>query len=248
MVFLAFVCVIISQISTALRLRVMIGKHDKKIGFWTIFKANMVSAATAFSMVKFSDGLKVYFLKKKGAGLSSAMTGYVGERVLDVLFAAMILTLFLGAYSWTGVVLIFLAVMFLVVFSKHLKKFAKIRFLKFLEKMSDFSENLKGLLKVKTLVPLILLTCGNFFFSSVAIGLATGSGVGLGIMAFAIGMGILAASPIPAGIGLYEAGVSAYLATQGISAEAALGGILVYRFFAFWLPSIAGSLIIAREL
>lgn len=245
---LAMMCVIISQFCTALRLRVMIGKRNKEIRFWDVFKANLVSAATAFSMVKFSDGLKVYFLKKKGAGVSDAMTGYVGERVCDVLFAAVILTLFLGTEAWMGAVLVGLALIFLFVVSRQLKSLAKIRFLKFLEKISDFSAQLKGLMKPRTFVPILLLTSANFFFSSVAIGLATGSGLGLGVMAFAVGMGLLAASPIPGGIGLYEAGVSAYLVAQGVAVEAALGGILVYRFFSFWLPSILGGLIIAREL
>jgi putative heme transporter len=47
--------------------------------------------------------------------------------------------------------------------------------------------------------------------------------------------------PLPGGIGGVDGGMIGAFAAFGVSVELAVPAVLVYRLFAFWLPSIPGA-------
>ncbi len=70
---------------------------------------------------------------------------------------------------------------------------------------------------------------------------ATGHPIGFLALAIAYCIGYLTtAVPIPAGLGVLDAGLTASLALYGMSPSAAVGAVLVYHAIAIWVPGVGG--------
>ncbi len=72
--------------------------------------------------------------------------------------------------------------------------------------------------------------------------IAVGGHVPLTTLAFLYLAGSAAANatPVPAGLGVMDAALVAGLTTFGVAPASALAGVLLYRFFTYWLPLLPG--------
>jgi uncharacterized protein (TIRG00374 family) len=61
------------------------------------------------------------------------------------------------------------------------------------------------------------------------------------IQAYFVGM-LANLLPLPGGIGGVDGGMIGALVAFGVSGGLALVAVLVYRFFAFWLPTLPGAI------
>jgi uncharacterized protein (TIRG00374 family) len=72
---------------------------------------------------------------------------------------------------------------------------------------------------------------------------AFGSPPPLAVLIQAYFVGMLAnLLPLPGGIGGVDGGMIGALVAFGVSGSLALVAVLVYRFFAFWLPTLPGTI------
>ena len=70
---------------------------------------------------------------------------------------------------------------------------------------------------------------------------ATGHRIGFLALAIAYCIGYLAtAVPIPAGLGVLDAGLAASLVLYGLSPSASVGAVIVYHAIAIWVPAVGG--------
>jgi uncharacterized membrane protein YbhN (UPF0104 family) len=70
---------------------------------------------------------------------------------------------------------------------------------------------------------------------------ATGHPIGLPALAVAYCIGYLATTvPVPAGLGVLDAGLAASLALYGMAPSAAVGAVLVYHSISIWVPGAGG--------
>jgi len=70
---------------------------------------------------------------------------------------------------------------------------------------------------------------------------ATGHQIGFLALAIAYCIGYLTtAVPIPAGLGLLDAGLAASLVLYGLSPSASIGAVVVYHSIAIWVPGLGG--------
>ncbi len=244
-ILLTFLFILLSVIVGTFRLKYLIKKQGGLINFWTVFKCYFISLSPVFSMIRFSDSIKIYYLKKKGIILSQAMTAYVGEIVISLFVTGIMFALFLGQYN----IFLFIALCILLLLTFLFVKFShKIPNIKFLNILKDFSENLKSLLNVRSIFFLLIISFIQFFSSAAALSVATGSSFVNGLKALIMGIGIMTTTPTIAGIGFYEVAVPAYLISLGVNQTAAVGGVFVFRFFNLWLPAIIGNFLIHKEL
>jgi uncharacterized protein (TIRG00374 family) len=65
---------------------------------------------------------------------------------------------------------------------------------------------------------------------------------------FVVSSIIATLSPIPLGLGIFEASSTGMLSTLGIPVEAALTSTLLLRGFTLWLPMLPGLWLARREL
>lgn len=230
---------------SVIRIMYILGLLGGKIRLWDIFKAYAISLTTVFSMVKFSDSVRAYYISKKGVPLTYALTTYVAERFFDLTILLPLGAILLGEYSKFAVVGLTVLSLVILIFVKFTHKIPDIRFLRFFK---DFGNDLENIITPNTLLWIVLLSLGSMAMNTTAIKFATGVGWFIALRAFVLGCIVLATSPTPAGIGFYEVAVPAYLVSLGVPSAAALGGILVYRLFQLWLPSILGMLFLHREL
>ena len=70
---------------------------------------------------------------------------------------------------------------------------------------------------------------------------ATGHAIGFIALAIAYCIGYLTtAVPIPAGLGVLDAGLAASLVLYGMSPSASVGAVIVYHSIAIWVPALGG--------
>jgi uncharacterized membrane protein YbhN (UPF0104 family) len=70
---------------------------------------------------------------------------------------------------------------------------------------------------------------------------ATGHHIGFLALAIAYCIGYLTTTlPIPAGLGVLDAGLAASLVLYGLSPSASVGAVLVYHAIAIWVPGVGG--------
>lgn len=67
-------------------------------------------------------------------------------------------------------------------------------------------------------------------------------------VAYAAGKGAAVVAPIPLGLGVYEAGSTAFLVAQSVPFEAALIAAMISRGLSIWLPLIPGAWFVHQEL
>ena len=228
-----------------IRMSYILDLLGSKIKLWDLFKAYAISLTAIFSMIKFSDSVRAYYISKKGAPLTYALTTYVAERLFDVSILLPLGAVLLGEYSkfaLAGLAALSLAIL---VFVKFTHKIPDIRFFKFFK---DFGEDLANIMNPSTLFWVFAMSFGSMALNAAAIKFATGAGWLISFKALILGCIILTTVPTPAGIGFYEVAVPAYLVSMGVSSAAALGGILVHRLFLLWLPAGIGFLFLHREL
>ena len=244
-ILLTILFILLSIILVCFRLKYLINKQGGLIKFWDVFKCHFISLSPIFSMIRFSDSLKIYYLKKKGIILSQAMTTYVSEIVIGLFVTGIMFAIFLGQYN----IFLFIALCVLLFLSFLFVKFShKLPNMKFFNILKDFSENLKTLLNIQSILFLLMISFIQFFSSATALSIATNSGFVNGLKALIFGIGIITISPTIAGIGFYEVAVPAFLVGLGVNQTAAVGGVFVFRFFNLWLPAIIGNFLIHKEL
>ena len=239
-----FLFVLISISLVSIRLKYLIKKQGGLIKFWTAFKCYFISLSPIFSMIRFSDSIKIYYLKKKGILLSQAMTAYLSELIIGIFVTGVMLAVFLGQYTpflFIALSLVIISALLLIKFSHKLPNF------RILNIIRDFSEDLKKIIKVKIIFTLLLISFTQFVFDVFALSTATGASLAQSLIAVLIGIGVITAAPTIAGIGFYETAVPAFLISIGISSEAAVGGVFVYRFFTLWLPALIGNFLLHKE-
>jgi len=236
---------LLALLLVVIRIKYLLSLLGSKINLKEIIKAYAISITALFSMVKFSDGVRPYYLSKKGVPLTYALTTHVAERFFDLLLILLLGAILLGEYSkFAMAVLLVLSLVVLI-----LVKFTHIiPDIKFIRLLKDFGEDLANIVTPRTLFWIIFLSIGSMALSTTSIKFGTGASWLISLKAFVLGCIILATTPTPAGLGFYEVAIPAYLVSLGIPSDAALGGILVYRLFQLWLPASLGLLFLHREL
>lgn len=232
-------------VSLSLRIKYILHLLGSRIGLWDILKAYAISLTAIFSMVKFSDSVRAYYFSRKGVPLTYGLTSYVGERFFDILFLLPLGAVLLGEYSTQALTGLAIFSVFVLLLIRFTHRIPNIRFIRFFR---DFGEDLRNMITPVSLFWLTAVTLVIFGMNTAAIAVATGTGPVAALKAFVLGCLVLGTSPTPAGIGVYEIVVPAYLTSLGVQSSAALGGILVYRFFILWLPSFIGIGFLHREL
>ncbi len=231
----------LSMFSYILRMSFIVRKSGGDISIKDCIKAVMVSFTAVLSIVKVGVGIVVYYLTRKGLLLSQAVTYYIWDRASHVVATTVIGIFVLGSWNVIGGLSGLGAIMALAIVGLILGKVK-------LEALEDFQPTLKRLVGVKTVFWLLLLSTINIVVDSGALALLTGAGWKSAMAGVLVGNMMIWASPVPGGLGLYEAAVPLALIAGGVERAAAIGGVLAYRLLSLWVPALLGVAILHREL
>lgn len=208
-------------------------------------KAHLASIASIFSMVKMSSSVMVYYLEKKGVLLSQAAAVFAGSLAFGSLTVLVASSLVLGRFGWlslAGIAGVAGGVWFLERFGHLLPDVWVLRV------MRDFSAELRKLATARAFAWMLLPPLVNMTAGTLSLAVLTGAGLVTSLEANLIGLLIMGAAPVPAGIGVYEPLVARHLAASGVPMDVALGGVLTHRLFFLWAPALLGLFFLHTEI
>lgn len=222
-----------------------------RLGLWKEVCVFLSGFATVPSFLKFSDSVRLVYLKKFGVGLADGVSIMGIERATDMAVTSLVFLVLVGkSRSVLGVVGV-LAVAYLGLKTRKWW-FNKMKavgiFRGLVERVESYVDatvaSLKKLRDPWVLAKGVGCTLGIYVLQLVALSAAVGVGPWTALPAYLLGWVTITASPTPAGLGFYEAAVSAALAGAAGAAQS-LGGVLVFRFVVLWLPVVAGQVAVA---
>jgi len=200
--------------------------------------------ATIPSFVKFSDSLRLVYMKKYKIKMVDAVSIMGMEKIVDMIMISLFFLVFVG--QSTGLWLV-IGLLGMGVFGLKTRKFwfgLFERFEKF-RKLEEYVDaavyNFKKFGKPSVIFWTLLVSLGGYVFQIFTLALASGVGIWKILPIYVLGRIIITTSPTPAGLGFYETGVSAALAII-IGASDALAAVILYRFVILWIPIILGQI------
>ena len=220
---------------------------EYKMGLWNEFKVYFSGFATIPSLVKFSDSLRLVYMKKYGMSLADSVSVYGMERIMDMVVTSIIFLIFVGQITNVAGILGVLALGYLALKMRRfwLAKITKFeRFKRLEEYIESTVYNLKKFIRPVPLLATILFSLGMYVFQLFAFSIAAGVEVWELIPAYLLGWILITTTPTPAGLGFYEAAVSAAIAGM-VGASNALATVLIFRFVVLWIPIMLGQASVA---
>ena len=220
---------------------------DYQISLWDQFKIYFSGFATIPSMVKFSDSLRLVYMKDYGVELVDGIAVYGMERLADIIVTSLLFLIVVGQLSGLAGSLGFLALLWVLLKTRRLWLAKLERFEKFrrLEQYLDaFVYDMKNFRRPAPVVIIAMATVGIYVLELVALSSAVGIIAGKVLPAFLVGKLLITTMPTPGALGFYEAGVSGILAGF-VGGSAALAAVMIYRFVVLWLPVILGQISVA---
>lgn len=217
------------------------------LGFLDEVKIYFSGFATIPSFVKFSDSLRLVYMKSRGVKMVDGVSIYGIEKIVDMIMISLIFLIFVGQN--TGVLSV-IGLLIIGIFGLKTRKFWFKQFERFgkFRRLEEYTEamihNLKEFKKLNHLVKIGLLSGGVYLFQLITFSIVTGIDPWSLIPAYILGKLIITTAPTPAGLGFYETGVSVAIAGM-IGAANALAAVIIYRFVILWIPIILGQISIA---
>jgi len=229
------------------RWRVFLRSLGNRIGWKKEVMIYLSGFAAIPSFFKFSDGLRLVYLKGEGVNMPDAVSVMGMERLTDIVMTSVMLLLVMGRSTGAlGVLgLVALGLVGLKTRSFWFEKLNRFEKVKRVEEAVEATlQSLKRLGRPEIMLGALGFTLGMYVFQLMALAAAVGTGPLQVLGGYLVGWLTITLAPTPAGIGFYEATVSATLA--GVAGAAAgLGAVLVFRFVVLWLPVVLGQISVA---